>query len=249
MPFLKRSPTSQPRSKLLDAMSQKCGLRSTVFSGNGDEYKGEWQNNNKHGKGTQIWKKSGTMYIGEWAFGKPDGYGTLSVLVPETKQYATKYCGGWENGKKHGFGMHFYEGSAVYEGEWSEDHRSGCGKMWYDNGDLYEGEWMKDKNHGQGTILFANGNRFEGTWQDDKKNGDGKFYYPDKGQVYEGLWLDGMAKCGTMSDFGRNEAPAPTQHPIPQLQLVDMQLVLSEAKSAYIERINSKFPLHDTGKE
>ncbi|KAM6901140.1 uncharacterized protein PEZ65_019320 [Lycodopsis pacificus] len=192
------------------------------------------------------------MYIGDWTFGKPDGYGTLSVLLPGTKQYATKYCGGWKNGKKHGYGMHFDKGSAVYGGEWSEGHRGGgWGKMWYESGDVYEGEWMKDKNHGRGTILLANGSWFEGTWRDGKKNGNGKFYYSDKGQIYEGIWLDGKAKCGTMSDFGRNEAPAPTQCPIPQLQLVDMQLVLSEAKSAYLERINTTFPLHDTltGKE
>lgn len=53
------------------------------------------------GKGTQIWKKSGAIYNGEWKLGKRDGYGTYSVLLPETKEYARKYCGGWKNGKKH----------------------------------------------------------------------------------------------------------------------------------------------------
>lgn len=53
------------------------------------------------GKGTQVWKKSGNIYDGEWKNGKRDGYGTYSVLLPETKLYATKYCGGWKNGKKH----------------------------------------------------------------------------------------------------------------------------------------------------
>ena len=41
------------------------------------------------------------MYYGEWKHGKRDGYGTYSVLLPETKEYVTKYCGGWKNGKKH----------------------------------------------------------------------------------------------------------------------------------------------------
>ncbi|XP_054469054.1 MORN repeat-containing protein 3 [Anoplopoma fimbria] len=246
MPYIKTSQTNQLLLTLLDTKSQKCGLRCTVFSVDGNEYTGEWLDNKKHGKGTQVWQKSGAIYNGEWKFGKRDGYGTLSVLLPETKEYARKYCGGWKNGKKHGYGMLFYKNSAVYEGEWSEGHRGGWGRMYYDGGDIYEGEWMKDKAHGQGIIRFANGNWYEGAWRDGKKNGIGKFYYSDKGQIYEGFWVAGVAKCGTLSDFGRNEAPTPTKYPIPQIQLVDMQLVLSEAKSAYTERTNSKFPLHDT---
>ncbi|XP_042364659.1 MORN repeat-containing protein 3 [Plectropomus leopardus] len=245
MPYVKALKKSQPSSTLLDIKSQKCGLRCKVVSANGDEYTGEWLDNKKHGKGTQVWKKSGVIYNGEWKFGKRDGYGTYSVLLPDTKQYARKYCGEWKNGKKHGYGTYLYN-PEVYEGEWSEDHRSGWGRMYYESGDIYEGEWMEGKNHGQGIIRFANGNWYEGTWRDGKKNGNGKFYYSDKGKLYEGFWVDGVAKCGTLSDFGRDEAPTPTKYPIPQLHLVDMQSVLKEAQSAHLERINSKFPLHDT---
>ncbi|XP_059213297.1 MORN repeat-containing protein 3 isoform X1 [Centropristis striata] len=245
MPYFKTSQRNPPLSTLLDIQTQKCGQRGTVFSVNGNEYTGEWQDNKKHGNGTQVWKY-GAIYNGEWKYGKRDGDGTYSVLVPETKQYARKYCGGWKNGKKHGYGKYFYNNSAVYEGEWSEDLRSGWGRMCHESGDIYEGEWMNDKNHGQGIIRFANGNWYKGSWRDGKKNGNGKFYYSEKGQLYEGFWVDGVAKCGTLSDFGRNEAPTLTKYPIPQIQLVDMQLVLREAQSAYTERINSKFPLHDT---
>ncbi|XP_056288386.1 MORN repeat-containing protein 3 isoform X2 [Pseudoliparis swirei] len=247
MPHLKTSQTNQLLTTLSDTQSKKSGLRCTVYSVSGNEYTGEWLNNKKHGKGSQVWKKSGAIYNGDWKFGKRDGYATLSVLLPETKEYARKHCGEWKNGKKHGYGMHFYKSSSVYEGEWSEDQRSGWGRMYYNtSGDIYEGEWLKDRNHGQGTIRFANGNWYEGSWRDGKKNGTGKFFYPDKGQMYEGIWMDGVAKCGTMSDFGRNEALTPTKYLIPQLQLVDMQSVLSEAQSDNLERINSKFPLHDT---
>ncbi|XP_059213298.1 MORN repeat-containing protein 3 isoform X2 [Centropristis striata] len=198
MPYFKTSQRNPPLSTLLDIQTQKCGQRGTVFSVNGNEYTGEWQDNKKHGNGTQ------------------------------------------------GYGKYFYNNSAVYEGEWSEDLRSGWGRMCHESGDIYEGEWMNDKNHGQGIIRFANGNWYKGSWRDGKKNGNGKFYYSEKGQLYEGFWVDGVAKCGTLSDFGRNEAPTLTKYPIPQIQLVDMQLVLREAQSAYTERINSKFPLHDT---
>nr|XP_033503598.1 MORN repeat-containing protein 3 [Epinephelus lanceolatus] len=245
MPYFKTSKKNLPLSTLLDIKSQKCGPRCTVFSVNGNEYTGEWLDNKKHGEGIQVWKKSGAIYDGEWKFGKCDGHGTYGVLLPESKEYVKKYRGEWKNGKKHGYGTYFYS-SAVYEGEWSEDHRSGWGRMYYENGDIYQGEWMKDKNHGHGCILFTNGNWYEGSWRDGKKNGNGKFYYSDKGQLYEGFWVDGVAKCGTLSDFGRNEAPTPTKYLIPQLHLVDMQLVLREAQSAFLERIDSKFSVHDT---
>ncbi|XP_029371075.1 MORN repeat-containing protein 3 isoform X1 [Echeneis naucrates] len=227
-------PKNTPKkSTILDNKSQKCGLRHTVFSVHGDEYNGEWRDNKKHGKGLQLWKKSGATYNGKWKNGKRDGYGIYSVLIPETKEYERKYCGKWKNGKKHGYGTYFYSNSAVYEGEWSEGLRSGWGRMYYESGDTYEGEWMKDKNHGQGIIRFANGDWYEGNWQDGKRSGNGKYYYSDKGQLYEGFWVNGVAKCGTLSDFGREEAPSPTMYPIPQVCLVNMQLVLEEARLAH----------------
>ncbi|XP_028273490.1 MORN repeat-containing protein 3 [Parambassis ranga] len=232
MPLVK---AQHKRATLLDIKSQKCGLRHTVFSVCGDEYTGEWQNNKKHGRGIQLWKKSGAVYDGDWKFGKRDGHGTFSVLLPQSKTYAKKYCGEWKNGKKHGHGVFFYNHSAMYDGEWVEDQRSGWGRMHFENGDFYVGEWMNDKRHGRGIIRFSNGNWYEGTWQDGKKNGDGKFYYSDKGQLYVGVWKDGVAKCGTLSDCGRDKATTPPTYPIPKLHLMDAQLVLKEAKSAYLD--------------
>ncbi|XP_035464366.2 MORN repeat-containing protein 3 isoform X1 [Scophthalmus maximus] len=235
MPYVKTSQIKQSLSKPVDVKSQKRAVRHTVFSVNGNEYTGEWQDNKKHGKGTQVWKKPGAIYQGEWQFGKPDGFGTYSILLPETKEYEKKYSGMWKNGKKHGSGTYFYNNSAVYEGEWSEGNRSGWGRMYYENGDIYEGEWMRAKSHGQGTIRFANGNWYEGAWEEGKKNGHGKLYYSDKGQLYEGFWVDGSAKCGTLSDFGRDQAPTPTKYPIPHIHLLDVELVLREAQSAHCD--------------
>lgn len=49
------------------------------------------------------------------------------------------------------------------------------------------------------------------------KNGSGRFFHLDHGQLFEGFWVDNVAKCGTMIDFGRDEAPEPTQFPIPEV--------------------------------
>jgi hypothetical protein len=63
--------------------------------------------------------------------------------------------------------------------------------------------------------LTGTENRYEGSWKNGIKNGPGKFYYLDKGQVYEGVWVDDIAKCGEMKDFGRDSVPDPTPYPIP----------------------------------
>jgi len=73
------------------------------------------------------------------------------------------------------------------------------------------------------THFTANENRYEGSWRDDKKNGPGKFYYLTHGQLYEGVWVDDVAKCGTMKDFDRNNAPEPTQYPIPKVATFQQQ--------------------------
>lgn len=62
-----------------------------------------------------------------------------------------------------------------------------------------------------------NGNRYEGSWEQGRKHGHGRFFHLDHGQLFEGFWVEDVAKCGTMIDFGRDEAPAPTQFPIPKV--------------------------------
>lgn len=95
--------------------------------------------------------------------------------------------------------------------------KSGWGRMYYADGSIYEGEWYNDKQNGIGLLKLANSNRYEGLWKDGLKNGEGKFIYLDKGQVYTGTWLDGIAKCGYMEDFGRDGAPNPPVYPIPKV--------------------------------
>ncbi|XP_037547770.1 MORN repeat-containing protein 3 [Nematolebias whitei] len=228
-----KQPESNPRTEQKEIVSKRCGLRHTIFSVNGDKYTGEWLNDMKHGKGTQVWKK-GAMYDGEWKFGKQDGCGTYSVLPPGSTDYTKKYSGEWKSGKKHGNGKYFYNDVSAYEGEWSEDQRNGSGRMYFENGDIYEGEWMHDQMHGQGFIQFSNGNCYDGNWKDGKRNGDGKFFYTDRGVLYEGFWVDGMAKCGTMTEFRRDEASAPST-PFPKLLLKDPERSLREAKAAIMD--------------
>ena len=121
----------------------------------------------------------------------------------------------------------YYESGDIYEGEWLKDKNHGQGIMRFSKKTLHYINLKKIKKRLSlrwwiikcdfSTCVQANGNWYEGTWGDGMKNGNGKFYYSEKGQLYEGIWVDGVAKCGTLSDFGRNEAPTPTKYPIPQV--------------------------------
>ncbi|KAM8872483.1 MORN repeat-containing protein 3-like [Synchiropus picturatus] len=243
MPFLKTLKTNPPRSTLLDIKTWKSGLRHTVFSLNGDEYKGEWLNNKRHGHGTQVWKESGGIYKGEWKFGKRDGFGTYSIPTAG-KAYEKQYFGYWQHGKKHGHGTFYYSNGAFYEGNWREDQRSGHGTL-YRESYIYEGQWQKDKFHGHGIMLLANGNRYEGSWEEGEKNGHGKFFYADAGLVYEGYWLNGVPKCGTIVADPNYSAPSPLKFSFPEVKLADAAKVLQEAKSVLmtadkLDRLNSE---------
>lgn len=82
---------------------------------------------------------------------------------------------------------------------------------------LYDRDYVVPFNE---FYLTASENRYEGHWKNDKKNGHGKFYYLDKGQLYEGVWSDGIPKSGEMIDFDRDSAPDATKYPIPSVRIV-----------------------------
>lgn len=74
------------------------------------------------------------------------------------------------------------------------------------------------KSHGLFmSLITANNDRYEGGWKDGKKHGPGRFFFLDKGQLLEGIWVTDVPKCGIMIDFSRDAAPAPTQYPIPKV--------------------------------
>ncbi|XP_030814940.1 MORN repeat-containing protein 3 [Camarhynchus parvulus] len=238
MPVIKYPRLRDPLFYEWDRKAQKSGLRHTIYAVNGDQYTGEWLDNLKHGKGTQIWKSTGAIYSGDWKFGKRDGYGSYSVLDPATKEYKRVYTGWWENDRRSGRGTFFYPNGELYEGEWSNGVRSGWGKMHYKDGSTYEGQWLMDQPNGQGLLQLPNGNRYNGGWKDGKKHGPGKYFYPDKGQLLEGIWVADIPKCAVLVEFGREDAPAPPELPLPEIKLQDPAGVLAEAQAMFDDSHN-----------
>nr|CAB3263907.1 MORN repeat-containing protein 3-like [Phallusia mammillata] len=234
MPHVSQPKLSEPLWHSWDYKAQKKGLRHTVYSVNGDEFTGEWLDNKKHGKGTYKWKSTGGIYDGDWKNGKRNGFGTLSFPDKKAGKFKKQYSGGWKNDMKHGYGTFFYNDVEYYEGEWFADNRCGWGRMYFADGSVYEGEWDEDKCNGRGMLKLDNENRYEGEWKGGKKNGRGQFFYLDTGQLYEGVWVDDVPKCGAMTDFGRDGAPEPTVYPIPKVELVNSVDVLSSAEKSLL---------------
>ncbi|XP_045441527.1 MORN repeat-containing protein 3 isoform X3 [Pipistrellus kuhlii] len=175
----------------------------------------EWdQKAQKNGLRHQVHAVNGDRYVGEWKDNMKHGKGTQIW-----KKKGTIYEGDWKFGKRDGYGTLSRPDKEkgkyrkVYSGWWKGDKKSGYGIQFYGPNEYYE----------------ENGNRYEGYWQGGLKNGPGRFFHLDHGQLFEGFWVDNIAKCGTMTDFGRDEAPEPTQFPIPQVEVVDPDGVLEEA--------------------
>ncbi|BFY99184.1 hypothetical protein BsWGS_02224 [Bradybaena similaris] len=234
MPFLHEPKSREPLWKEWNYLAQKKGIRHTIYSVDGNEYTGEWLDNLKHGKGTFRWKDTNKVYDGDWKKGKRSGFGTLT-RADGKGGFTKEYSGGWKNDMKHGYGTEFYSETEYYEGEWYAGKRSGWGRMYYSDGTIYEGEWYDDQRSGQGMLRLTNENRYEGSWKEDKKNGSGKFYYLDSGQVFEGVWRHDVPKCGTMRDFGRDNAPDPTPYPIPEVKLADPDIVIQQAEENFLQ--------------
>eukprot|EP00040_Diaphanoeca_grandis_P013567 m.68643 g.68643 ORF g.68643 m.68643 type:complete len:236 (-) comp23979_c1_seq1:50-757(-) len=234
MPLPKGPPPAEQQWKKAQKKAMREGTLKTVYEMNGEKYTGDWHLDLREGKGTCI-QKNGTQYEGDWKAGKREGYGVRSVkrdgvLVKE-------YSGAFFNNKKEGYGAQFFSNGERYEGEWFEGLRSGWGRMWYLDGSMYDGEWFEGKRAGTGVLMLPTGNRYEGGWKDGEKSGEGKFFFLDKGQVYNAIYVDGIAKCGEFIDLERQHAEAPTQYPIPPLELCEAEHILARAKEAALKMI------------
>lgn len=205
----------------------------------GTVYKGEWQNNKKHGYGIQVWA-NGNKYEGDWARGFREGHGVFWVKL--NGKLRKEYAGNWKRGLKDGLGVLFYRNSDRYEGNWKDGVRQGRGTLFFANGDVYVGDWNQDKQSGFGTLTRANADVYEGEWLNGKREGAGIYYYKTKEKIYDGEWVNDIPKCGVytsaeeffedISDINDDPMDVPRfkkrARPIPTLRLADPDTVLAE---------------------
>lgn len=132
--------------------------KGTMKYSNGTEYKGDWVNGIRHGKG--VIKYNNGIYEGEWINDKRNGEGIY------TWNDGKKYEGTYVDDARDGYGV-FYGWidltngfSGTYYGESKNDEFNGHGKFYFDNGDKFEGDY-KENRYWSGTYTRKDGSQFE----------------------------------------------------------------------------------------
>jgi len=105
------------------------------------QYEGEWQNGEKHGKGT-FYYKNGNKFEGIFVNGLRNGHGVFYYANGD------KYEGDWKFDKKNGFGIYVKKAEKnMHIGYYMNDKKEGPGYYRYDaadNSKLYVAEWVND---------------------------------------------------------------------------------------------------------
>lgn len=221
---MRSAPRPDPLWKTWDAMAQKHGEHAMVYHTNGDRYRGQYQNNLRHGAGTLLFK-NGDKYEGEFENGMQHGFGTH--WVNKDGKLRMQYRGGFGYGKRQGQGILAYQDGGKYEGEWMGGKRDGQGKMIYPDGSVYEGMWKEGKRHGPGTLFLTNGDIFQGEYAFDLKDGPGTFFYVSKNKRYDGVWSKDIGKCGLYGTI-EQQGDEDGNSGLPQLTLLEPMGVLEE---------------------
>ena len=184
----------------------------TSTDGDGYVYEGEFQNNERSGKGTMTWETGeGVAYVyeGEFQNGKRSGKGIMTWKTDG--EVAGTYEGDFADDWINGYGTCTWPSGQAYEGEWKNGRFNGKGTLTYADGSVYEGEFVDDKKNGEGTYTKADGTVVTENWvngskvetltledgtytggvSDGKPNGQGTMEYTN-GSVYEGEWKNGV---------------------------------------------------------
>lgn len=82
---------------------------------------------------------------------------------------------------------------------------------------------------GFGTLETPTGT-YSGMWQHDKKHGNGR--YVSRGNVYEGIWVNDIAKCGVYGLLDGTTADAQEGLSLPVLGLQHPVKVLQDAAAS-----------------
>ena len=156
-------------------------------------YEGEWVDGVAEGQGTYTSTDGdGYVYEGEFQNNERSGKGTMTWETGEGVAYV--YEGEFQNGKRSGKGIMTWktdgEVAGTYEGDFADDWINGYGTCTWPSGQAYEGEWKNGRFNGNGTLTYADGSVYEGEFVDDKKNGEGTYTKAD-GTVVTENWVNG----------------------------------------------------------
>jgi len=108
------------------------------YSTGGFQYKGNWKNDKKHGRGAWKSKDQQIIYTGEFKDGLKHG----ENCTWENLEDSTSYTGVFKLGSRHGYGEYRNERArSYYRGEWKHGLKHGIGTEGLASGDLYRGRF------------------------------------------------------------------------------------------------------------
>ncbi|KUF84308.1 Radial spoke head 10 B [Phytophthora nicotianae] len=184
---------------------------------NGDEYDGDWRDDQRCGQGVMRYASSQNMYAGLWENDQRHGYGIYEFHLPDSysgahQRQPKKYEGQWMHDRKHGTGTLTFSNGTKLVGSWVDDvldtRERSCIEGYEDgqNGICrYEGEVCDGVPHGQGESHHVSGEVYKGSWITGSRSGHGVATLRD-GSVYCGEWRNGRRNGFGVFDDVRTRA-------------------------------------------
>lgn len=145
---------------------------------NNCEFKGNWQNDQKHYG--EFTFQDGSIYHGNFKNNQFDGYGKISI------QRGLIIEGVFKNGEIGPTGTITFTNGNVFTGEIVDQEIGKQGTLKYPNGDVYTGFFDDGRKQGFGVMVYANGSKYEGRWDNDMREGEGKLFDADTNRYFEG---------------------------------------------------------------
>ncbi|KAG7381945.1 hypothetical protein PHYPSEUDO_005472 [Phytophthora pseudosyringae] len=189
---------------------------------NGDEYDGDWRDDQRCGQGVMRYASSQDVYAGQWEDDQRHGYGICEYHVPDADHHSRgslqhqqlkKYEGQWVLDRKHGAGTLTFSNGTQLVGSWADDildTRENSCLEGYDDGEngicRYVGQVCDGVPHGQGEARHeASDEVYEGGWATGCRSGHGVATLRD-GSVYRGEWRTGRRNGFGVLDDARTRA-------------------------------------------
>ncbi|MEQ1516099.1 MAG: caspase family protein, partial [Usitatibacteraceae bacterium] len=147
------------------------------------QYKGEFRENKKQGKGAYMWA-NGNRYEGDFVDDEPSGRGVFAFASGD------KYEGEYTKGAFNGKGVFVAKNGDKTDGVFVNGQANGRAVYLFANGDKYEGDMAGGKMSGQGVFTSKGGDRWEATFANDRAQGKGIYYFSN-GDRYEGEFANG----------------------------------------------------------
>ncbi|RLN58883.1 hypothetical protein BBJ29_000187 [Phytophthora kernoviae] len=171
--------------------TQRHGKGKCTYA-NGDEYDGDWRDDQRCGQGVMRYAKSHDMYAGQWENDQRHGYGIYEYNVPDAQDRHKTPAGGPQQRQPK-----------KYEGQWVQDQKHGAGTLTYSDGTKLVGTWIngvldsREKCRLEGYDDGHNGVcSYVGEVRDGMPHGQGESIHPISGEVYVGSWVAGQ-RCGS----------------------------------------------------